>query len=282
MYYFKVPVFTKFNKTQNIIFLVLQFIILIISITVSLYRGCSYKSLEYLNGCKRFNILPGNTLVTDKTTSVWQFVTPKEYSSELISTIPKIQYSNTHNSTYNGYVLMKGNIVIFDYKLNNYISIFKEFLLPIYYNNFHNRFTEEVDMNGEKYSISINDGFLNLAFLNNCSNNLNLYEDKHYQACSFNNKTLENINKFLLNYFNEKFITEYTCSNCYIKGITTFDELISVSSKCISIFILFNSLLIIIFTFILSKIINFDIGYIDNIINQDIVIDKNKNILYIE
>lgn len=74
MYYFKVPVFTKLSRIQNIVFLTLQFIILIISITISLYRGCNYQSTDFIEGCKKFDILPGNTLITDKTSSIWQFL----------------------------------------------------------------------------------------------------------------------------------------------------------------------------------------------------------------
>lgn len=281
MYYFKVPVFTKLSKFQNIIFLSLQFIILIISVSISLYRGCSYKSKIFIKGCKSFDVLPGNTLVTEKTSSLWQFITSIKYSSEKLPNISTMEYFNIHNSTYNGHVLMKGNIVILDHKKKEYISLFKDFLLPIYYNNFHNKFMEKVNMNNEIYDVAINNGFLEFSFLNNCSKNLNLIDDG-IGGCSFNNKTLENINNFLLNYFNEKFVTQYVCSNCYKHNISSFDELISVGSKCISIFILLNTLLIIIYIFILSKFLNTDIGYIENIINQDSIIDKNKNILYIE
>lgn len=279
MYYFKVPVFTKLSRIQNIIFLSFQFIILIISITISLYRGCSYNSTDFLNGCKSFDILPGNTLITNKTSSIWQFITNNKYSSELLPNISNLQYFNIHNTTHNGYVLMKGNIVILDHELNNYISLFKEFLLPIYYNNFHNKFIEEVDMNNEIYDVEINNGFLELSFLNNCTNNLNLFEDEN--GCSFNNQALGIINKFLLNYFNEKFVVYYNCNNCYKKGIKTMDELISVSSKCISLFIFFNSLLILIYIFVISKISHTDIGNINNVLNQDIIISEDKNKFYI-
>lgn len=282
MYYFKVPVFTKLSRIQNIIFLTLQLIILIISITISLYRGCNYQSTDFVEGCKNFDILPGNTLITDKTSSIWQFLTPIKYSSEKIQKISTMEYFNIYNSTYNGYVLMKGNIVIFDHNINNYVALFKEFLLPVYYDDFYGQFTKKVYMNNEIYSVAIHEGFLRLAFLNNCSKNLNLIEDDKKQACFFTKEALENINKFLLNYFNEKFVVPYVCSDCYKNGINSIDELISVGSKCISIFILFNTILIIIFIFILSKILNFDIGYIENIINHDENIVKEKNILYIE
>lgn len=278
MYYFKVPVFTKLSKKQNIIFSILQISILITSISVSIYRGCSYESIYFENGCKTFKILPGNTLITDKTSGIWQFVTQRSYSSELLPKISTMEYFNIYNTTYNGHVLMKGNIVIYDYKINNYVSLFKEFLLPLYYNEFSNYFMEKVDMNNEIYDVAIKDGFLEFSFLNNCSNNLNLIEHK---GCRFTNNTLENINDFLLNYFNETFVVPYTCNDCYKNGINSVDELISVSSKCISLFIFFNSILILIYIFILSKITNTDIGYFEDIIYKDNhEIKNNKDILY--
>lgn len=282
MYYFRVPVFTKLSRIQNIIFLTLQLIILIISITISLYRGCNYQSTNFVEGCKNFDILPGNTLITDKTSGIWQFLTPIKYSSEKIQKISTMEYFNTYNSTYNGYVLMKGNIVIFDHNINNYVALFKEFLLPVYYDDFNYYFKKKVNMNKEIYSVAIHNGFLQLAFLNNCSTNPNLIEDTKKHACSFTNEAIEDINKFLLNYFDEKFVVPYTCNDCYKNNINSIDELISVASKCISIFILFNTILIIIFIFVLSKILKFDIGYIENIINHDEKINKEKSILYIE
>lgn len=59
------------------------------------------------------------------------------YSSELITNIASMKYFNIYNTTYNDYVLMKGNIVIFDDNTNEYVALFKEFLLPIYYNDFN-------------------------------------------------------------------------------------------------------------------------------------------------
>jgi hypothetical protein len=69
--------------------------------------------------------------------------TPIKYSSEKIQKISTMQYFNTYNSTYNGYVLMKGNIVIFDHIINNYIALFKEFLLPVYYTDFNYYFKKK-------------------------------------------------------------------------------------------------------------------------------------------
>ena len=51
MYYFKVPVFTKLSRIQNIIFLFLQLILLLTSILISLYRGCIYESTKFMDGC---------------------------------------------------------------------------------------------------------------------------------------------------------------------------------------------------------------------------------------
>lgn len=52
MYYFKVPVFTKLSRIQNILFLFLQITILIISIMISLYSGCNYQSINFVKVVK--------------------------------------------------------------------------------------------------------------------------------------------------------------------------------------------------------------------------------------
>lgn len=92
MYYYKVPVFTKLSNFQNIIFLILQLIILIISICISLYRGCSYESTNFIDGCNEFSIISGNTVITNRTYSSWQFINPIKYSSELLSELYTINY----------------------------------------------------------------------------------------------------------------------------------------------------------------------------------------------
>lgn len=117
MYYFKVPVFTKLNRTQNIIILTLQFFILIISILISLYRGCSYETSDFDNDCIEFNIFPGMNMVTNRTYTSWQFLKPQKYSSELISELYDIKYYNMINTTFEGYFLLRGNIMMFDKKM---------------------------------------------------------------------------------------------------------------------------------------------------------------------
>lgn len=268
MYYFKVPVFTKLSRIQNIVVVTFQSIVLIISIAISLYRGCSYESTDFINGCSEFSILPGNTLVTNESYSIWQFINAKKYTSELLTEISTMEYYNIFNTTLNGYVLIKGNIVLFNYKYHNYDALFKEFILPVYYDNFNYYFKDIVDMNNDIYNVGIKDGFLELMFYNNCSENKSLYENN--QGCLLNNNTLNNINNFLISYFSELFIVPYNCHNCYKNGIKTTDEAITVLSKCISIFLMFNSFFIIIYIFILSKISDIDIGYINNVINHDI------------
>lgn len=84
MYYYKVPVFTKLSRVQNIIFLTFQLIILTISVTVSLFSGCSYETTDFVNGCNKFDIIPGNTMITNMSYSSWQFLTPTKYSSEML------------------------------------------------------------------------------------------------------------------------------------------------------------------------------------------------------
>ena len=160
IYYFKVPVFTKLSRIQNIIILIFQAIIIIISILISLYRGCSYESIEFIDGCDKFNILPGNTMVTNTSYSLWQYLKARKYSSELITDIYDIKYYNIMNTKLNDYVLLKGNIVIFDKNNKDYYANFKEYINQIYYNNFIYDFKENVDMNNEIYNIDIKNGLL--------------------------------------------------------------------------------------------------------------------------
>lgn len=271
IYYFKVPVFTKLSRIQNIIILIFQTIIIIISILISLYRGCSYESIEFIDGCDKFNILPGNIMITNTSYSLWQYLKPKKYSSELITDIYDIKYYNIMNTKLNDYILLKGDIVIFDKNNKDYYANFKEYINQIYYHNFISDFKENVDMNKEIYNIDIKNGLLELMFLNNCSNNSVLLENN--KSCIFKNNTYNNINYFLNSYFNEIFIVPFSCHNCYKNGIHTLDELITVLSKCISIFFMLNSFLIIIYLFIISKIKDSDIGYINDVVN----IDMKKN-----
>lgn len=276
MYYFKVPVFTKLSRIHNIILLTLQLIILTISITISLYRGCSYQSTEFVNGCKPFDILPGNTMITNRSYTVWQYLKPKKYSSELIKELYDIKYYNKVNTTFNGYLLFTGNIMIFDINTQNYVAIFKDFSDQLYYSEFISYFNQNVDMNKEIYKVAIKNGILELLFLKNCSNVSVLFEKD--EKCYFKNDTNNAINNFISDYFNQKFIVPYSCSNCYMKRINTLDEFITVLTKCISIFLMFNSLLIIIYLFIVSKIKKHDVGYINEFINEDINICENIEI----
>lgn len=264
MYYFKVPIFTKLSRVQNIIILLFQLILLIISILVSLYRGCLYESTSFINGCTYFNVLPGITMITNRTYSSWQFMKPIKYSSELLNNLYTIKYYNILNTTLDNYLLFKGNIVLFDQNNTSYDAVFKDSLNQLsYYNDFNYYFNKNVDMNKETYKLEINDGLLELKFLNNCSNNSVLIEKDN--TCFFKNNTYDNINNFFKYYFNEEFIVHYTCHNCYKSGINTLDEAITVLSKCISIFFMLNSFLIMIYIFIISKIKDSDIGYINNI-----------------
>lgn len=163
----------------------------------------------------------------------------------------------------------------------NYDAVFKDSLIFTFYNDFDYNFHENVNMNNEIYKLEINSGILELKFLNNCSNNSILFENN--QRCFFKNNTYNNINNFLNRYyFNEKFITPFSCHNCYINGINSSDEAITVLSKIISIFFMCNSFLIIIYIFIISKINHSDIGYINNIIKYTEIDgnDTNEKIKY--
>lgn len=272
MYYFKVPIFTKLSRIQNIVFISLQATILILSITISMYRGCSYESIIFLDGCSSFEIIPGNTVITNRTNSNWQFKDLKQYSSEIITDIYEIKYYNTLVKYSNGYILFSGNIVLFEKDNTRYNAVFKDFLNKFSYIDFYNLFNKYVDMNNENYNISITNSFLELSFHNNCTTNSILM--KTDKGCFFNNYTYNNINEFLNSYFVESFIVPFNCHNCYIKKINTFDELITVLSKCISLFFMLNSFLIILYIFIISKFKKIDIGYINN------YIDIDKNIIY--
>jgi hypothetical protein len=164
----------------------------------------------------------------------------------------------------NNYVLLKGNIILFDKSNQEYHANFKEYLNRIYYYQFIYDFKEKINMNKEIYNLDLKDGLLELMFLKNCSNNTVLLESN--KSCDLKDNITNEINIFLSDYFNEPFIVNFDCNNCYINGIHTLNEFITVLSKCISIFVLFNSFLIILYLFIISKIKNKDIGYINNII----------------
>lgn len=267
MYYFKVPVFTKLSRIQNIIVLTFQLFILIISILISLYRGCSYEDTDFVDGCSEFNILPGDTMITNRSYTIWQYIKPKKYSSELIPEIYDVKYYNRINSTFNNYLLFTGNIMMIDKKNQNYDAIFKEFSDQLYYSEFTGDFNKYVNMNKEIYKIAIKDGILELLFLKNCSNNSVTFEKD--ERCYLKDDIIDNINYYLSDYFNQIFMARYYCHNCYKKGIKSLDEFITVLSKCISIFLILNSFLIIIYIFIISKIKKYEIGYIKNLIHEN-------------
>lgn len=280
MYYFKVPVFTKLSRIQNIIILFLQLIILIISILISLYRGCNYESIKFMDGCIEYSILPGNIMVTNETFSSWQFFTPVKYSSEIITNLYNIKYDNVLSTTLNGYILLKGSIFLSNTENKDYDAIFKEFSKPVYYYDFIYHFNNSVEMNNETYIIDIKEGLLELMFLNNCSNSSVLTEIDN--ICFINDNAYNNVNEFLKVYFSEEFISPYSCYNCYTNGIKSLNEAITVLSKCISIFVMFNSFIIIIYMFVISKIKKEDIGYIESVINEENIIGykffENNNI----
>lgn len=277
MYYFKVPVFTKLSRIQNLIVLTFQLFILIISILISLYRGCLYEDTNFVDGCSEFNLLPGDTIITNRSYSVWQYLNSKKYSSELIPEIYDIKYYNRINTTFNGYLLFTGNIMMFDKKTQNYDAVFKEFLEQTHYSEFIYYFNKYVNMNKEIYKINIKEGILELLFLKNCTNVSVLFEKDG--ICDFKNNTYNSINNYLNDYFNQKFIVRYSCHSCYRNGINTLDEFITVLSKCLSIFLILNSFFIIFYIFIISKIKKYEIGYINDIIHEDNVFDyKNINI----
>lgn len=274
MYYFKVPVFTKLSRIQNIIILVLQTNMLIISILISLYRGCNYESTKFFDGCVSFNILPGNNMITNRSYSSWQFMSSFSYSSEKISDLYNVNYVHITNTTLNDYLLFKGDVVLINKINENYDAYFKDSINRNGFNiDFKNNFQNNMYMNGEIYDVAMKDGYLEIMFLNNCSHNSVLFEKN--EICHFKNNTLDDINDFLnAYYFNENFIIPYSCHNCYKNNIVSLTEAINVLSKCISIFFMFNSFLIIVYIFIISKIKKLDLGYINNIIHSDINIKE--------
>lgn len=274
MYYFKVPVFTKLSRIQNIVFLSLQLVIFITSVLISLYRGCYYESITFIDGCNEFNIIPGNTMVTNRTHSSWEFTNLKKYSSELITDIYKIEYYNILNTNTNGHEYFKGNIILFENENVNYDAVFRNILKHTAYYEFYIYFNKTIDMNKEIYNITINDGYLELNFLNSCKNNTVLLESDG--SCIIKNGTYNKINNFLNDYFIEEFIVPYKCNNCYKNGIKSFNEIITILSKIISIFVMLNSILVILYMFIISKIKKSDIGFIKNFI--DINISRYNNI----
>lgn len=66
---------------------------------------------------------------------------------------------------------------------------------------------------------------------------------KIYQACSFNDKTYNNINNFLNKYFKEKFVISYTC----IRNCNKETSFLYNLTKYFLIYISLNSLLFLCF-----------------------------------
>lgn len=169
-----------------------------------------------INNCKSFIVSPGDILLTNRTYSSWQFINSLKYSSEKITDLYNIKYYNIINTTLNNYVLFRGDIVLFDKnKINNnktnYDAVFKGALnRNLYYDDFNYNFHENINMNNEIYKININDGILEIKFLNNCSNNKVLFEENN--ICYIKNNIYYKINDFLNEYyFNEKFIIKNNC-----------------------------------------------------------------------
>lgn len=169
-----------------------------------------------INNCKSFIVNPGDILLTNRTYSSWQFINSLKYSSEKITDLYNVKYYNIINMTLDNYILFRGDIVLFNKdKINNnkpnYDAVFKGSLNRNLYNDdFNYNFHENVNMNNEIYKININDGILEIKFLNNCSNNKVLFEENN--ICYIKNNTYYKINDFLnAYYFNEKFIMKNNC-----------------------------------------------------------------------
>lgn len=91
-----------------------------------------------------------------------------------------IKYYNIKNTNINGYNSFVGNIVLFD--------------------------------KNETYNVVVKNGFLEIIFLNNCSNNTVLFEEN--QICKIKNNILDDINISLNSYFDEKLMAPFDCHNC--------------------------------------------------------------------
>lgn len=65
-----------------------------VELELSLYRGCSYESNKFVDGCNVFNILSGNQMVTNRSYSSWQFLNPIKYSSKTLQN--KLCYQRIH------------------------------------------------------------------------------------------------------------------------------------------------------------------------------------------
>lgn len=159
--------------------------------------------------CKNFIINPGNTIITNRTNSNWQFRNIKKYNSDIITNLYNIKYYNVLNKYSDGYNVFSGNIVLFEKDNTKYDAVFKDFLNKFSYIDFYKLFNKYVDMNNKNYNISITNGFLELSFHDNCKMNSILLESD--KGCFFNNYTYNNINEFLNSYFVEKFIINDNC-----------------------------------------------------------------------
>ena len=123
-----------------------------------------YYSKNY-NKYKPFIIKPGNIMITNRTHSSWQFIKPLKYEYETLSDLYIIKYYNIINTTLDGYLSFKGNIVIFNKNNTNtteYVAVFKDSLISTFYNDLDYYFHKKVEMNDEIYKININNGLLQI------------------------------------------------------------------------------------------------------------------------
>lgn len=164
-----------------------------------------------INECRRVIVNPGDILLTNTTYTSFQFINQLKYSSDLISDIYNINYVHIINTTFEDYVLFKGDVVLINKRNNKKDAIFKDSINRQSLNvHFKKNFKNNIYMNGEKYDVAMKEGYLEILFIKNCSNNSVLFENDG--ICYFKNKTYYEINDFLNSYyFYEKFITKYNC-----------------------------------------------------------------------
>lgn len=124
-----------------------------------------------INNYKSFIVNPGDIVLTDRTYSSWQFINSFKYSSEKITDLYNIKYYNIINITLNDYILLRGDIVLFNKNklINNninYDGVFKGSFNRQGLNlDFKKKFKNNLHMNGEKYEITIKDEYLQIIYL---------------------------------------------------------------------------------------------------------------------
>lgn len=175
---------------KNIIFLLISFLTLI-------YLLKTFKN--------KILITPGDIMVTNRTYSNWQFIKPFKYSSQSLIDLYNVKYYNIYNTKINSYNSFVGNIVLFDKNDIDYYAFFKDSPSIAFIHDFIYYFNKYVNMKNETYNVALKNGYLEIMFLNNCSNNTVLFEKE--KICHIKNYVLNNINIFLNSYFDEKFIT---------------------------------------------------------------------------